>query len=140
MKRTAMNRRYRATGPDQATRDAVYGRDGWCCALCGTSDGPFSVHHRLPRGRGGDNRLSNLVLLCDFGGCHDTVVESARANATLSGWLVRTGFDPQDVPIVHGGEWVYLLDDGTGVPVGEAHDLGPEPISDQRLGAEQDSA
>ena len=136
MRRSAMKRTYRNTGPDQATRHKIWQRDNWCCALCGSSSGRFSIHHRLPRGRGGDNRLSNLVLLCDFGGCHDLIVESRRANATLNGWLVRTGYDPQDVPLIHHGVWVYLCDDGSISPLG-ASDLPVEPISDQRLDGEQ---
>jgi 5-methylcytosine-specific restriction endonuclease McrA len=119
VKRTPI-KRTRSTGPDAVTRAKVWERDQSRCALCGTTAGPFSIHHRLPRGRGGDNRLSNLVLLCDFGGCHDLIAESQRRRSTLNGWLVRTGFDPQDVPLIHSGEWIYLCDDGSIVPLGEA--------------------
>lgn len=139
MKRTPIKRGSRNTGPNQATRNKVWQRDNWCCALCGSSSGRFSVHHRLPRGRGGDNRLSNLVLLCDFGGCHDLIVESRRANATLNGWLVRTGYDPAVVPLIHRGVWVWLGDDGTVTPLGAA-DLPVEPITDQRLDGESGDA
>jgi hypothetical protein len=98
-----MRRTYRNTGPDAATRDSVYERDGMRCALCGA----------------GDNRLSNLLLLCDFGGCHDLIAESQRTRATLNGWLVRTGFDPQDVPVIWHGCLVFLYDDGSVTPVTE---------------------
>ena len=137
MKRSTMKRTYRNTGPDQATRHKVWERDGWCCALCGNSSGRVSIHHRLPRGRGGDNRLSNLLLLCDFGGCHDVIVESRRANATLNGWLVRTGFDPAVVPLIHRGAWVWLGDDGSVTPLG-ASDLAARDVLISDTSGEQD--
>lgn len=106
--------RVKKTGPTPQTREAVFARDGLLCALCGEVCGArLAIHHRLPRGRGGDNRLSNLLLLGDVGGCHDTVVESYREAAYNSGWLVRTGQNPADVPVVRFGEWSLLGDDGT---------------------------
>lgn len=120
MKRSPMKRTYRNTGPDAKTRNSVHERDGSACALCGKTSGPHSIHHRLPRSRGGDNRLSNLVLLCDFGGCHDLIVESRRTRAKVNGWLVPTGFDPADVPLIWHGVLVFLGDDGTVQRVGDA--------------------
>ena len=102
----------RRTGPSPTVRADVLTRDG-SCVICGTSRAPLIVHHRLPRGRGGDNRHSNLILLCDFGGCHDTLVESYRADSILKGWLVSTGYDPAEVPLLWHGVRVLLGDDGT---------------------------
>lgn len=110
MKRTA-----RDTGPSPQQRLHVYMRAGYRCERCGGTGPAFSVHHRLPRGRGGENRLSNLVLLCGSattpGGCHGEV-ESYREQAYDDGWLVRTGIDPATVPVnIHGPRERTLLDD-----------------------------
>lgn len=47
----------------------------------------LDVHHRLPRGRGGDNRLENLVTLCPF---HHRWVETHRRKAYRLGLLLRS--------------------------------------------------
>lgn len=55
------------------TREAVHERDREQCVNCGRG-GPettLDVHHIVPRGKGGSNRLSNLALLCRQ--CHDAV-------------------------------------------------------------------
>lgn len=83
------------TGPSKAERDAIVERDQYTCQRCGMSlfGQYYSIHHRLPRGRGGDNRMSNLVSLCGTSnspdGCHGWV-ESNRKAATGTGWLVPT--------------------------------------------------
>lgn len=112
----------RRTGPTQKVRDLIFERDENTCRLCGLypCGARLAIHHRKPRGRGGDNRRSNLVLLGDVGGCHDLVVESLRTAAYSSGWLVRTGEDPAQVPIVWNGVRVLLTDGGDVVPI----DLG----------------
>ncbi len=53
------------------TREAVHERDRSQCVNCGASgpDVTLDVHHIVPRGQGGSNRLSNLALLCRQ--CHD---------------------------------------------------------------------
>lgn len=50
--------------------------------------GPLQVHHRLPRGRGGDHDPAWLVTLC-LG--HHAEVESYRTRAYDCGLLLRTG-------------------------------------------------
>jgi 5-methylcytosine-specific restriction protein A len=115
----------RNTGPTPAERDVIYGRDSFRCVICGTADGPFAVHHRRPRGMGGTvrpgtNRPSNLVLLCDFGGCHDTGAETFRTQSYLNGWLVRQNQDPSSVPFYYRNQWVLLTDDGQVLPASEA--------------------
>lgn len=47
----------------------VLARDGWKCRNCGRVAG-LSVHHRVPRSKGRDDRPSNLIALCLA--CHDT--------------------------------------------------------------------
>lgn len=53
------------------TREAVHERDRGHCVNCGASDSDsiLDVHHIVPRGQGGSDRLSNLALLCRQ--CHD---------------------------------------------------------------------
>ncbi len=55
------------------TREAVHERNRGHCANCGASDSDSNpdVHHVVPRGRGGFDRLSNLALRCRQ--CHDVV-------------------------------------------------------------------
>lgn len=90
-------------------------RDQYGCLRCGlrSSYQPYSVHHRLPRGRGGTDRLSTLALLCGSGttGCHGQV-ESRRALAYLDGWLVRTRVDPAAIPVRTWNGFRHLTDDG----------------------------
>lgn len=51
---------------------AVHERDRYRCVSCGekfTDDSELDVHHAVPRGQGGPNRLSNLVSGCRR--CHE---------------------------------------------------------------------
>lgn len=119
--RAAKTRRAKDTGPTAAQRQRVAERAVDCCERCGRvlrHEGEWvlahSVHHRLPRGRGGTNAYSNLALLCGTGvtGCHGEV-EWRRTEAYTTGWLVRTGFDPAEVVLrLWTGERVTLTDDG----------------------------
>ena len=62
---------------------------------------PLNRHHRKPRGQGGENSLSNVLILCGSGtcGCHG-YVEHNRTEAYEKGWLIRMGNqDPADVPV-----------------------------------------
>lgn len=53
-------------------REQVIERDRGKCQNCCASVGQSGdVHHVVPRGKGGSDRLSNLVLLCRE--CHDAV-------------------------------------------------------------------
>jgi hypothetical protein len=55
----------------ETTRQAVFVRDRERCANCQAplEKATLDVHHIVPRGRRGSNRLSNLILLCRR--CHD---------------------------------------------------------------------
>jgi len=44
-------------------KDALYEKYGGRCAHCAMTD-YLHMHHLHPRHQGGDNRLSNLVLVC----------------------------------------------------------------------------
>jgi len=51
----------------QSSRLAVYLRDGLACAYCGAAveDGAtLSLDHLVPRSRGGNHRVTNLVTCC----------------------------------------------------------------------------
>lgn len=120
-KRTVTRQRRQAdTGPGEETRTVLWSRAAGCCEVCGNPIRPgvwpgFSRHHRLPRGRGGTNHLSNLLLLCGTGttGCHG-LIETQRALAYHHGWLVHTGEDPASIPVTlhQQSTPMYLTDDG----------------------------
>lgn len=61
-------------------------------------------------------RISNVVLLCGTattpGGCH-LWVEQNRAQAREDGWLVPSWGDPEQVPVLAKGRWLWLLDNGS---------------------------
>lgn len=44
-------------------RRRVYGRDGYMCALCDSTDG-LQVHHAIKRSEGGSDFEENLITLC----------------------------------------------------------------------------
>ena len=98
-------------------RAEVVGRSEGRCELCNGPLRPMSVHHRRPRGMGGTrrawvNEAANLLVVCGTGttGCHG-MIESRRADAYESGWLIRSGMDPTEVPYVDlAGEWRLLPD------------------------------
>jgi hypothetical protein len=118
-KSTAKGRR--DTGPDRATAERVAERESQGCAVCGKFlDGPrgsaWSVHHRVRRGQGVDNALSNLLAVCggrDVQGCHQQLHDSP-AKARKGGWILRGSDDPKVCKVAHYlFGWVLLLDDGT---------------------------
>jgi len=100
-------------------REVIYERAGRACERCPRSGGPFSIHHRRPRGMGGTKDpaaggVPNGVLLCGSGttGCHGEV-EANRVQALADGWLVPQGTDPATVPIRHRTLGVvWLSEDG----------------------------
>ena len=50
-----------------ATRKAVYRRDGYRCALCDSTK-YIQIHHAMSRSIGGSNKPENLITLC--ADCH----------------------------------------------------------------------
>lgn len=110
------------SGPSAKLRALVEARDQ-ACVRCGrvVPRDEDSIHHRIPRGRGGENTAENLLLLCGSGttGCHGWV-ESNRAEAYRLGYLVQTGIDPLDMPVLLAGRvWAYASPDGKWVISGE---------------------
>lgn len=114
------------SGFDQALKNRVRERDMDCCGKCGrhVPRGMGSVHHRLPRSRGGRNVMANLALLCGHAvepaSCH-YFTESNRHHAYSIGWLLKTGQDPATTPVRRSdGSW-WLL--------GESWEPAEPPVS-----------
>lgn len=104
------------TGPSRKVRALVLARDGFACVRCGRSVIGIraSVHHRKRRSQGGANTPDNLAVMCGTGttGCHGWV--HAHPNwARDAGWLVRSGDDPAQVPMLAtSGLLTWLAPDG----------------------------
>jgi hypothetical protein len=114
----------RDTGPDKATREAVYERDGYACVCCGASvlGRPRSLGHRLRRSQGGSNAASNLLTFLGRGDGstgqddhHKRIDNRTDPHDEARGLTVRSGTDPATVPVMihgeQGGSLVYLTDD-----------------------------
>lgn len=112
------------TAVPQDTRNAVYQRAGWSCEICGSHLRSLNIHHRSPRRMGGTRRVqihypSNLLVACGSGttGCHG-LIESRRTDSYRFGWLVKTGYPPEEVPFCDTrGNWWLLTDDGRKLPI-----------------------
>ena len=63
-------RRYSHVKLTNAQRKAIYRRDGYQCALCGSTR-HLQIHHYIPRGKGGRDIPQNLITLCSD--CHALV-------------------------------------------------------------------
>jgi len=108
------------------TRIALKERAQNCCEMCGRW-GATNAHHRRNRSQGGDDELSNLLLLCGSGttGCHGFVTTEPQI-AKRMGWTVRRISSPREVPVwrfdLSLGERVEVLLDNAGgyTTVGEA--------------------
>jgi 5-methylcytosine-specific restriction endonuclease McrA len=46
------------------SRRALFARDGWRCAYCGSSSSRLTLDHVVPRSRGGDSVWENVVASC----------------------------------------------------------------------------
>lgn len=57
------------------TRKSIYKREGYQCAVCGSTR-QLEIHHVVKRSRGGGNNPENLVCLCHI--CH-CLVHGERA-------------------------------------------------------------
>lgn len=85
-----------------AERKAIYRRDGYTCALCGSTK-YLQIHHYIHRGQGGSNSPHNLITLC--ADCH------ALAHGTnLRDWQDVTQDDIEQAIVeylsdYYAGEW-----------------------------------
>ena len=113
----------------RAVRALVYARAAYRCEKCRRAlTGTFgvSLHHRRSKGMGGSRRPDvdsppNLVALCGSGttGCHAEVHSQRLDVGEPGGFIVPQHTDPATVPVLIGGKWLLLTDDGTyGLPEG----------------------
>lgn len=54
----------RGTLFDFEVKQYLLEKHNYCCAYCGIKNVPFEKEHVIPKSRGGNNRISNLVLSC----------------------------------------------------------------------------
>jgi hypothetical protein len=98
-------------------RPLVFARDGHICQRCGrVSCRPIVFQHRDPRGMGGTRNLDAHALSVGItmgDPCHRFVETKERGKATEEGWFVRSGLDPEQVPVRTFRGWVLLKNDGT---------------------------
>lgn len=109
----------RLTGFSPKVRHLIKERAGLdgeyvCCEYCGFWQREITLHHRRARGAGGSRRddtntASNGVAVCPLDHAR---IESRRAESLSTGWLVRQTQSPALVPILLGGRFVLLSDDG----------------------------
>lgn len=122
----------RYTGPTTKMRNAVLERDDYTCQRCGRNirNCPYSLQHRLPRGRGGKNTMVNLVTVCGSattpGHCHDHIENQERAQARIDGWLVPNDTSPEDWPVRRFGRKEYQMPGETEWTPAEQHPLQAE--------------
>ena len=117
----------RDTGPSRKVRALVLARDGYACVRCGKGCGPgiaeYSLQHRKARGTGGDNSLSNLILLCGSAvtGCHGHVEARGDPHDLAAGYRLESWQEPALEPVLyaseHGsGACMFLASDGSLLP------------------------
>jgi hypothetical protein len=134
------------SGPSAKVRAQVEARDENRCVKCGkpVRRDEDSLHHRWPRGRGGTNAVENLIVLCGTGTTgHHGWVEKNRAVSYKLGYLVESGIDPADKPVLVAGKgWMYASPDGRWITPQEygadPADLPFDPIGDARFGSFSD--
>lgn len=136
LKSTAKPKARRCTGPSKKMRDAVLARDSNTCQRCGRRlllGVPYSLQHRLPRGRQGRNTMANLVAVCGSattpGMCHDWMEHYDRPKATAEGWLVPSWDE------VTPENWAVYRFDGTWAIPGVKEWAEAEPHPKQRQAA-----
>ena len=109
------------TGFPMSVIETVLERAGGRCevAMAGCTVLPVDMQHRRARGTGGTSRTngnlpSGALAVCRH--CH-TWIESNLREAREYGWSVSIHEpDPDTIPALVWGRWVWLYDDGTGVP------------------------
>lgn len=99
--------------PTKQTRDAVYLRDGYRCAACGSLE--LTFQHRRRVGAGGSKVLPPPVdglALC--GTCNAGCEGAIQAKALRYGWKVRAWVaNPERVPVFYPREMRWCRLEGT---------------------------
>ena len=83
-------------------RKQLHDRAQDSCEMCGKY-GANNAHHRQARSQGGDDVLSNLLLLCGSGihGCHGFITTNehgVRLGKPL-GWILHRNMVPSEEPV-----------------------------------------
>jgi 5-methylcytosine-specific restriction protein A len=83
----------------------AYARSDQRCEVCGVYAYGGSLHHRRPRGMGGDKRpetnsIASALVLCGSGstGCHGWI-ETHRDESLERGLLVSRYDNPAEIPV-----------------------------------------
>lgn len=74
--------------PDQRIKCLV--RDGYKCRSCGKKNKRLSVHHKIDWVKTKDNRLNNLITVCQS--CHTKIHKFGAKKGNNFGSLSRTKF------------------------------------------------
>lgn len=101
--------------PVNINRKALRERSMGYCEVGGEPLGDrWAVHHRKLRKHGGDNRLSNLLIVChDHHNLATRSIHLRPATAYANGWLVESSKEPGEVLVkIYGQHWALLTDDG----------------------------
>ncbi len=92
------------------------------CEVCGERP-VTNYQHRKGKAHCSQDELwaaSNGLAVCGNGnvsGCHGERIHQQPTIAYASGWSVRSGQVPMDVPVLRRGVWCLLDDDGGFEPV-----------------------
>lgn len=105
------------TGPDLATRLAVYTRDGHACVCCGRSivGRRRSVGHRIRRSQGGSNLMNNLLTFLGLGSGmfpddhHYRIDSRSDPHDHAKGYQLDSWQDPAAEGVM------YMTPDGSGI-------------------------
>lgn len=84
------------------TRKNIITRDGHRCQYCGTSKGPMTVDHLLPRTQGGKDTWENMVCACTK--CNNRKSDRTPERAGMS--LLRKPTRPSHITFIqrHAGD------------------------------------
>lgn len=92
-------------------RESVFVRDGWTCQMCKNEyfgdNLDLTAHHIKPRKKGGSNKLSNLISLCNS--CHNIAeLEELSKKEILSYDLDSIQINNNNIAIsTDWHKWVY---------------------------------
>ncbi|WP_417510614.1 hypothetical protein [Microbacterium sp.] len=100
------------TAPTREIRDAVYGRDGRRCVMCGALE--LTFQHRRAVGMGGSRNVPTAVdglTLCMV--CNEACERELQTKALANGWKVRKWVaSPERVPVFFPHEFAWFRLDG----------------------------
>jgi hypothetical protein len=101
-------RKRRLDADYMVAREAALLRDLGRCVACGRD--AEQTQHRVPRSRAAPDivhALPNLLSICAR--CHRALHDVAPADAARFGLVVKSGYEPEDVPVMRGcmpgGPW-----------------------------------